>query len=348
MTAGSATTATTAHAVLLDAPAPIEEGPLRLGELGVPAPATGQIVIEVTACGVCRSNLHMIEGDWVEHGVPAKTPIVPGHEVVGRVAQVGAGVDWLQPGDRVGVQPLWSTCGHCDFCLAGREQLCPAKEITGETVDGGYATHMLATAAHAYRVPDPLDDAAAAPLFCPGITAYNAVSKAGLTPGSSVAVFGIGGVGHMALQFAALTGAEVIAVTRSQEHRDLALELGAHRAIDASGGDVAQQLQAAGGVNASIVFAPSSEAVRQAVAATKPAGTIVVGVHAEVGEVPFVEEKRVVGSVIGARWQMKQVLRMAAAGMVRSVYEPFPLDEAPEALRRLKQGELRARAVLVT
>ncbi len=348
MTAGTADGATTAHAVVLDRPAPLADGPLRLGEVAVPGPGTGQILVEVTACGVCRSNLHMIEGDWVAHGVPAKTPIVPGHEVVGRVAAVGTGVDWLRPGDRVGVQPLWSTCGHCEHCLSGREQLCADKEITGETVDGGYATRMLATAAHAYRVPEPLDDAAAAPLFCPGVTAYNAVSKAGLAPGRSVAVFGVGGVGHMVLQFAALTGAEVVAVTRSAEHRELARELGARRSVDASGGDAAEQLGASGGVDASIVFAPSSDAVRQAVAATRPGGTIVVGVHANLGEVPFVEEKRVVGSVIGSRWQMHQVLRMAAAGLVRTVFEPFPLDEAPEALRRLQRGELRARAVLVT
>ena len=151
----------------------------------------------------------------------------------------------------------------------------------------------------------------------------------------------------MVLQFAALTGAEVVAVTRSAEHRDLAAELGVRRSVDSSNGDAADQLLASGGVDAAIVFAPSSDAVRQAVAATRPGGTIVVGVHSDVGAMPFVDEKRVVGSVIGSRWQMQRVLQMAGAGMVHTVFEPFPLDEAPEALRRLKAGELRARAVLV-
>lgn len=121
--------------------------------------------MQVRACGVCRSNLHMIEGDWVAAGVPARTPIVPGHEVVGTVAAVGDGVNWLHVGERVGVQPLWSTCGQCEYCLSGREQLCQLKQITGETVDGGYAEQMLAKATHTYVIPDSLDDAEAAVLF---------------------------------------------------------------------------------------------------------------------------------------------------------------------------------------
>ncbi|MDA8343303.1 MAG: alcohol dehydrogenase catalytic domain-containing protein [Actinomycetota bacterium] len=333
------------RALLLDTPGPIESGPVRMGELPDPHPAPGQLVIEVTACGVCRSNLHMIEGDWISYGVPAFTPIVPGHEVVGRVIELGDGVDWLHLGDRVGVQPLWSTCGHCEYCLTGRDQLCRSKQITGETVHGGYAERMLATAAHAHLVPDGLDDAEAAPLFCPGITAYNAVSKASPGPGSTLALFGVGGVGHMVLQFAGLTGAEVYAVARSAEHLALADELGAHP-VDAAR-DPVGALTSAGGVDTAVVFAPSDEMLHQAMASVRPGGTVVLGVHARVGHLSFETEQRLVGSVIGSRQQMREVLALAAAGKVRARVERFPLDQAVDALERLKAGAVRARAVLL-
>jgi propanol-preferring alcohol dehydrogenase len=334
------------RAAVLHRPAPLEEGPVTLVDRPEPSPGPGQIVMEVAACGVCRSNLHMVEGDWVGHGVPSFTPIVPGHEVVGRVVEIGDGVDWLRPGDRVGVQPLWSSCGHCAYCLSGREQLCRSKEITGESVDGGYAERMLAVAAHVHPVPEALDDAEAAPLFCPGITAYNAVSKLALHPGQSMAVFGVGGVGHMAIQLARLAGAEVFGIARTRQHLELAESLGA-TAVDDSNGRALATLQAVGGVDAAVVFAPSDKAVADAVAAVRPGGAVVLGVHADVGAVPFYDEKRVLGSVIGSRQQMRDVLALAAAGKLRAEVEAFPLDAAADVLGRLKRGEVRARAVLV-
>src|SRR5258706_9221643 len=229
-------------AIVLDKPCPIESHPLRPMEVPTPRPSYGEIVVRVTACGVCRSNLHMIEGDWVAAGVPAKCPIVPGHEIVGKVAAVGEGVPAFAVNARVGVQPLWSSCGRCEYCLTGREQLCAKKEITGETLDGGYAEYVLAKEAHAYALPDPIGDVEGAPLFCPGVTAYAAVAKARLSPGRRVAVFGIGGVGHMALQIARLTGADTIAVSRGSRHLHLAERLGA-RPLDASRGDSASVLR---------------------------------------------------------------------------------------------------------
>lgn len=323
----------------------IESNPLALVEMAAPSPGLGQVLIRVTACGVCRSNLHMIEGDWP--GVPSKLPIVPGHEVVGRIEEVGEGVDWLHRGDRVGVQPLWSTCGRCEFCLSAREQLCQAKEITGETVDGGYAEYMLADAVHAHPLPDELEDAAAASLFCPGITAYGAVIKARLTPGMRVAVFGVGGVGHLVMQMAMLWGSSVIGVARSANHLALAEELGAASTIDASRVEPGEALAASGGVDASIVFAPSQAAVEQAVAGTKPGGTIVIGINAGVERIPFALEKTIVGSLLGTRQQMREVLALAAAGRIHVVHERHQLGEAQEVLARLKRGEIRARAVLV-
>lgn len=332
-------------AVVLDRHAPIEEGPLRLTERDRPVPGYGQVLVRVTACGVCRSNLHMIEGDWV--GVPSSFPIIPGHEVVGRIEEVGPGVDWLQTGERVGVQPLWSTCGHCRYCLTGRDSLCQSKQITGESLDGGYAEFMLSEAAHTYVLPANLDDAEAAPLFCPGISAYGAILKAHISPSSSLAVFGIGGVGHMVVQIARLFGADVVAVARGANHLALAEELGSTRIIDASEIDPGEELARSGGVDASIVFAPSSVAVAQAIRGTKPGGIIITGVNADVGRLPFADEKTIVGSILGSRQQMRDVLEMAAAGKIRPVIESHPLHEAQETLSRLKRGEIRGRAVLV-
>lgn len=333
-------------AVLLDEPGPIETDVLRLGDVATPEPGPGQILIRVEACGVCRSNLHMIEGDWVANGVPAKSPIIPGHEVIGTVVALGEAVTSPSVGTRVGVQPLWSTCMRCEWCLSGREQLCPQKEITGETVDGGYAELMLATAAHAYEVPENLDSAEAAPLFCPGITAYGAVEAAQLRPTASVAVFGIGGVGHMVVEIAALFGGEVVAVSRNPVHLDLARSLGATRTVDSSAGDAGAVIRRNGGVDAAIVFAPSDAALAQAIEATKPGGRIVLGVFAQPGVFPFVDGKSLIGTVIGSRRQMHEVLRLAGAGKIKAVVETAPMDQATEVLRRLKDGKVRARAVL--
>jgi alcohol dehydrogenase, propanol-preferring len=333
------------RAMLLTAHAPIEDAPLILTDIPVPEPGPGQVLVKVAACGVCRSNLHMVEGDWP--GVPSKSPIIPGHEVVGVVMSCGPGVDTFNPGDRVGVQPIWSTCGHCAFCVSGRENLCQSKEITGESVDGGYAEYMLATAAHTYTLPDSLSFADAAPLFCPGITAYGSLAKANLSPSKSAAVFGVGGVGHVVLQMARQFGSDVYAVTRSPEHLQLAGELGGIP-IDASDQDPVLALNALGGVDASFVFAPSDAVVAQAIAATKPGGVIILGVNATIGRFAFADEKRVVGSILGSRQQMREVLNLAAAGKITAYCESRPLEKANEALLDLKQGHLRARLVLTT
>jgi len=334
-------------AAVLRKVAPIEVKPLNIDEVPVPALGKGQVIVEVGACGVCRSNLHMIEGDWVKHGVPAKLPIIPGHELVGKIVSVGEGVESVAKGDAVGVQPLWSSCGRCEFCLTGREELCASKNITGETVDGGYAEYVLADANHVYPVPTNMRDSEAAPLFCPGVTAYSAVKKAELNPSKRVAVFGIGGVGHMVLQFARMYGAEVVAVSRGEKHLKVAEELGASLILDPSKVDPVEELKKIGGVDSSIVFAPSSAVVEQAIKVTKLNGTIVVGVWSTLGEFPFPEEKKIVGTAIGSRQAMREVLQLAGAGRIRPVVDEFKLEDANDVLSMLKQGEVRARAVLL-
>jgi propanol-preferring alcohol dehydrogenase len=331
-------------AIVLEEHRPIEQQDLRLVEVDRPSPGRGHVLIKVTACGVCRSNLHMIEGDWP--GVPTQFPMIPGHEVVGRIEEVGEGVDSSRIGERVGVQPIWSTCLRCAYCLSGREQLCRTKQITGESVNGGYAEYMVADATFTYPLPENLEDVASAALFCPGITAYGSVIKANLTPSKSVAVFGVGGAGHLVIQLAKLHGSRVVAVARTAIHLDLAEELGANQMIDPSRTDPGQELVRLGGVDASIVFAPSDIALRQAVMGTKPGGIIVMAVNGGFQRLTFADEKTVVGSILGTRQQMQEVLALAAAGMIHVVHERQPLGAAQETLGRLKRGEIRARAIL--
>ncbi len=336
---------TTMFANQLPVPAPISEKPLVWRETERPKPGPGQLVIKVAGCGVCRSNLHMIEGDWVGGGVPAISPIIPGHEVTGWVDELGEGVTDFKIGDPVGVTPLWWTCEKCEFCLSGRENLCHERIITGEHVDGGYAEFMLANAAHTYAVPANLDLVEAAPLFCPGITSYGVLDKINVGPGDVVAVFGLGGVGHVALQMAVLTGAEVVAIGRTPAHLEVARELGAARTVDSR--DPAAMAAIADSADAVLTFAGSDEVTRQAMSVLKWGGTLVNAVPINFEGFPFNKGQIVKGSILGNREQMRAVLQLAAEGKIRTVVEKFPLEDADKALNLLKSGELRSRAVLV-
>lgn len=331
---------------LLPMPAPLEQHPLRWAETDRPEPGPGQLLVKVVGCGVCRSNLHMIEGDWVDGGVPAISPIIPGHEVTGRVAVLGEGVTEFAVGDAVGVQPLWWTCEECEFCTSGREQLCHQRMITGEHVNGGYGEYMLANAAHTYPVPAGLDLAEAAPLFCPGITAKGAVDKLHVGPGDIVAVFGLGGVGHMAVQLAVLSGAEVVAVGRTPAHLDVARQLGAARTVDST--DAEAMAAIIGTADAVLTFAGADAVTEQAVRTLKWGGTLVHGVPITVNDLHFNTGQTIKGSLLGNREQMREVLRLAAEGKIRTVVDAFPMDQAEDALGLLAAGSLRSRAVLVS
>lgn len=334
----------TMRANQLFTPGPIGSDPLTWTDKERPEAGPGQILIEVVACGVCRSNLHMIEGDWVDGGVPAISPIVPGHEVTGRVAAVGDGVQGFAIGDPVGVQPLYWACGDCEFCASGREQLCHQRVITGEHVDGGYGEYMLSWADYTFHVPEALDLVDAAPLFCPGITSYGVIDKVDLGPGQVVAIFGLGGVGHMALQMAVATGAEVVAVGRTRAHLDVALELGAAKAVDST--DAAALAAIEDSADVVLTFAGSDEVTRQAMSTLKWGGTLVSAVPLNVEEFHFNKQQTIKGSILGNREQMNAVLAMAAEGRIRTVVERFPMQDATTALARLAAGDLRSRAVL--
>lgn len=331
-------------AQLLQRIAPIEDHPLLFTSTDDPDVKPDGVLIKIRACGVCHSNLHMIEGEFKVFGVPAKLPIIPGHEITGVVEYVGKNVTRWSAGDRVGVQVLYDACGTCEFCFTGREQLCLYKKVTGETVDGGYSEMIGAPSNFIYKVPDNLPDVEAAPLFCPGVTAYRAVSRAAVRMGNRVIVFGIGGVGHMTLQFAKLAGAEVIAVDKSQTALDLGRELGADLAISPE--ELDRYVEKSGRPDVVFVHAPAQAAIDQAFKSIKRGGTILMAV---LGDVPiiFPYEYTVASSVIGTRSDMLETLKIASAGKIKVKSKSFPLSDATLILERLKRGEITGRAVLV-
>jgi propanol-preferring alcohol dehydrogenase len=339
-------------AMVLDKTAPIETRPLRLKLIDKPSVKRGDdLLIEIEACGVCRSNLHLIEGDWQKYGSPSTLPIVPGHEVVGVVRNTGSKVRNVKKGDRVGIQPLFSSCLRCEFCKDGREHLCEDAELTGETVQGGYAEYIGASEGFVTAIPDSIDSEHAAPLFCPGITAYKAVKAAGPAAGKSVGVFGIGGVGHLAIQIAKINGSRVVAASRTRRHLDLAKKLGADNVLvfQESQDQFLKQLRKEEGglLDSAIVFAPSNSAIDAAISSVKKGGTVVIGVLGSVADFPAFEEKIVKGSVIGSRQDMKELVELARTSDLKVVIETQKLKDANEVLARLKNSQVEARAVLV-
>ena len=331
-------------AQLLQRIAPIEEHPLQFTSVSNPTVRSTDVLIRIKACGVCHSNLHMIEGEFRIFGSPAKLPIIPGHEITGVIEALGKDVENWHLGQRVGVQVLYEACGTCEFCLAGREQLCVNEKVTGESVDGGYAEFIAAPSNFIYPVPDNLGDEEAAPLFCPGVTAYRAVRRANVQMGNKVVVMGVGGVGHMSLQFAKLAGAEVIAVDRSPSALNLARELGANYMI--SPAELDGHLAKSGKPDVILVHAPAQAAIDQAFRSIKKGGTVLMAVLGNVSVV-FPQEYTIQTSVIGTRSDMLETLKIASAGKVKVISKSYPLSEASTILERLKRGEITGRAILV-
>ena len=339
------------QAMVLTKLAPIETRPLKLMSIEKPIikGRTG-LFLEIEACGVCRSNLHLIEGDWKKYGAPSSLPVVPGHEVVGIVKKIGDGVKKVKVGDRVGIQPLFSSCLRCEYCISNRENLCESAEITGETVQGGYAEYISALEEFVTPIPDNFDPAYAAPLFCPGITAYKAVKASEPAAGKTVGIFGIGGVGHLAIQLAKIYGSRVVAVSRTRKHIDLYKKLGADNVFVYQDPD--EQLlknltDEEGLLDSAIVFAPSDNVIDAAIKSVKKGGIVVLGVRGNVADFPTFEEKIVKGSNIGTRKDMADLVEMASSLGLQVIVETYRLEEANEVLHRLKKSEVEARAVLI-
>ena len=280
-----------------------------------------------------------------------KRLLILGHEVAGHVVENGEAVNDLQVGDRVGVPWIHWTCGECEFCREGNENLCSRKKITGVTVDGGYAEFVKAPATHALKIPDGLSALEAAPLFCAGLTVYRALKGAGIVPGQRLAVFGIGGLGHLAVQFGRALGAEVTAIDISEEKLELARSFGASETLNATTTDADKQLRRKGGVHVSLVASAAKAAYDKAFSCLRPTGTLlVVGLPAENICFPPIlmsaGEIRIRASAVGTRQDLREVLAMAAAGKVRCQVLARPLAQANEALDLLRKGQVTGRIVL--
>ncbi len=242
--------------------------PLRIEQLPIPEPGHGEILVKVTACGVCHSDLHAVDGDWTP---PPVLPLIPGHEVAGTVAKLGPGVSGFALGDEVGVPWMYSACGQCEFCLAGMETICKQGEATGYTKPGGYAEYMIAPAAFVGRLPQGTDHDAMAPILCAGVTTYRGLKRSGARPGQWVAVIGIGGLGHIAIQYARAMGLRVAAVDVSDDKLKLAASLGAEVVVNAAETDPAAAIQEKiGGAHAAVVTAVASRAFEQAILMLRP------------------------------------------------------------------------------
>jgi propanol-preferring alcohol dehydrogenase len=324
--------------------------PMAVEEVERPIPGEGEVLIKVEACGVCHSDLHVIEGDWKQFGGITKIPLIPGHEIAGRVAEAGGGVRELKVGDRVGVPWIHWTCGECEFCRAGFENLCSRQKITGCTVDGGFAEYIKAPASHATRIPDGISAVEAAPLFCAGVTVYRALKQARLASGERLAVFGVGGLGHLAIQIGKEMGLDVTAVDVSDDKLELAKSLGASRTMNSSSANVAKELRRAGGMHAVLVTSGSKAAYDTAFPCVRPTGKLlVVGLPPEISFPPIMMaagEIRVQASAVGTRQDLEGVLAMAAAGKLHCQVSIRRMDEINTIFDEMKAGKISGRVVL--
>jgi propanol-preferring alcohol dehydrogenase len=316
--------------------------PLALEQVAVREPGAGEIVVRVHACGVCRTDLHVVDGELPE----AKLPLVPGHEVVGAVAAVGAGVERFREGERVGVPWLGWTCGGCTFCLAGRENLCEEARFTGYTLDGGYADYLLADQRYCFPIRGDYDDAEAAPLLCAGLIGYRALRLAG--DAARIGLYGFGAAAHIVAQVAAYQGRRVFAFVRpaDEDAKAFARTLGAVWAGDST-------TACPEPLDAAIIFAPVGSLVPAALGSVAPGGTVVcAGIHmSDIPGFPYQllwRERRLVSVANLTRRDGEEFLALAPQVPVRTAVVPLPLEQANEALSRLRDGRLRGAAVLLT
>ena len=310
-------------------------------------PGPGQVRIRVEACGVCHSDSGTVEGMF-----PIQWPRVPGHEAVGRIDALGEGVQGWKLGQRVGVGFLGGYCGYCEFCRNGDLVNCKNQEFTGIHHDGGYAEVMIARASGLMSIPDGLSSADAAPLLCAGLTTFNALRNSPAKAGELVAVLGIGGLGHLGVQYARHMGFEVVAIGLGKDSADLAKKLGAHHYIDSASGDTAAALQALGGAKVILITAPGGNTVAKTFKGLRPGGvSIDVGVGPEPIDITSVDlifgERKVAGSLTGNPATGDATLRFSVLTGVAAMIETVPLDEAPAAYAKMMAGKAHFRMVLL-
>lgn len=323
--------------------------PLEVREVPIPTPGPGQALVEIMASGVCHTDLHAADGDWPVKPTP---PFTPGHEGAGVVAALGPGVKHLKEGDRVGIAWLHSACGHCDFCMAGWETLCLEQQNSGYSVDGSFAQYALGAADYLGRIPKQLSDVDAAPILCAGVTTYKGLKQTETRPGEWVVISGVGGLGHVAVQYAKAMGMHVVAVDLGPEKMALARKLGADITIDAATQDPPKEVQKQiGGAHGVLVTAVSLIAFKQALGMLRRGGTCVLN-GLPPGEFPVsifdvvLNGHTLRGSIVGTRLDLEEALSFAAAGQVKATIETQPLESINDIFKRLKQGKVNGRVVL--
>jgi alcohol dehydrogenase, propanol-preferring len=322
---------------------------LAIEEVPVPAPGRGQVLVRIVASGVCHTDLHAADGDWP---IKPTLPFIPGHEGAGTVAAVGPGVTALKEGDRVGVPWLHSACGVCDHCLTGWETLCEEQRNTGYSVNGGFAEYVVAPAAYVGHLPDSLDFVAVAPILCAGVTTYKGLKETGAKPGEWVVISGIGGLGHVAVQYATAMGMHVAAVDVEDGKLALAKRLGAEMTVNAATSDAASEVQRAiGGAHAVLITAVSVRAFQQGIGMLRRGGTCVLN-GLPPGDFPtpifdvVLKRLTIRGSIVGTRKDLQEALQFAAEGKVRATTETQPLEAINDVFARLRKGAVLGRVVL--
>ncbi len=329
------------RAMVLHEPKDITQKPLRLEDVPIPEPGPGQIRIKVTACGVCHTDLHTVEGD-----LPLlKVPLIPGHEVVGVVDKLGEGVTKFALGDKAGAVWLYRTCGHCKYCRSGRENLCENAMFTGYHVDGGYAEYMVVDEDFSYHLPANLPDPEIAPLMCGGVIGYRAFVLSEAKPGQVLGLYGFGNSAHITIQVARHLGIRVFVFTRSPGHQQHALELGAEWVGRAE--DTPPE-----GIDSAIIFAPAGPIVPEALRVLNPGGTIALaGIYmTPIPEMPYdlLYFERTLRSVANStRQDAIELLKLAEEIPIRTTVTTFPLEEANEVLQAMKESKINGDAILI-
>jgi alcohol dehydrogenase, propanol-preferring len=322
--------------------------PLSVEDVPAQALEPGQIRVKVEASGLCHTDIHAAHGDWP---VKPSPPFIPGHEGVGEVVELGPGVTEVALGDRVAMPWLGYACGTCDHCVSGWETLCLDQKNMGYSIDGGFGQYATAYARFVVKVPDGIDPFDAAPLTCAGVTTYKAVKVAGVRSSDLVAVFGVGGLGHLAIQYAAIAGGRVIAVDLIDEKLELARELGAEVTINATKQDPVEEIQALGGADQAIALAVSPRAFEQAYGTLRRGGKLVfVALPADNQvTIPIFETVlngiTIVGSIVGTRTDLREVFELHSAGKTRVIREVRPLDQVNESIAEVEAGHVAARIV---
>lgn len=322
--------------------------PLRIEDVERPEPGDGEILVRIEASGLCHTDIHAAHGDWP---IKPKLPLIPGHEGVGVVESVGHGVTGVEEGERVAIPWLGYACGVCEYCTSGWETLCESQLNTGYFLDGAYAEYAKAFARYVGKVPEGVDSYEAAPLTCAGVTTYKAVKVSGARSSDLVAVFGIGGLGHLAMQYARIAGAAVVAVDLVNEKLELAKRLGADYTVNAREQDPVEEIKKLGGADAAISTAVSPRAFEQSYQSLKRGGTLVfVALPADnYVQLPIFETvlngTKIVGSIVGTRLDLQEVFELHALGKTRVVYEKRHLDSVNEDFKDVEEGKVDARLV---